>query len=120
MTYKAANRAAAMVFSVGVPCLASLGSSAALTIGTTTTADRRRESSPTVPAMPMEYNAGCLAIARAAKPQTVEPTQMLGMPPQLVGAGDYGLSQNPAAAQAQLVGAGISGLGSHFGSTIFG
>jgi hypothetical protein len=51
---------------------------------------------------------------------TVEPTQMLGMPPQLVGAGDYGLSQNPAAAQAQLVGAGISGLGSHFGSTIFG
>jgi len=51
---------------------------------------------------------------------TIEPTQMLGMPPQLVGAGDYGLSQNPAAQQAQLVGPGVSGLGSHFGSTIFG
>lgn len=51
---------------------------------------------------------------------TVEPTQALGMPPQLVGAGDYGLSQNPAAAQAQLVGPGVSGLGAHFGSTIFG
>jgi hypothetical protein len=51
---------------------------------------------------------------------TIEPTQMLGMPPQLVGAGDYGLSQNPAAKQAQLVGPGVSGLGSHFGSTIFG
>lgn len=44
----------------------------------------------------------------------------LGMPPQLVGAGDYGLSQNPAAQQAALVGPGVSGLGSHFGSTIFG
>ncbi len=44
----------------------------------------------------------------------------LGMPPQLVGAGDYGLSQNPAAQQAQLVGPGVSGLGSHYGSTIFG
>jgi hypothetical protein len=51
---------------------------------------------------------------------TIEPTEMLGMPPQLVGAGDYGLSQNPAAQQAQLVGPGVSGLGSHFGSTIFG
>jgi hypothetical protein len=55
---------------------------------------------------------------------TVEPTQALGdgmgMPPQLVGAGDYGLSQNPAAAQATLVGPGVSGLGAHFGSTIFG
>ncbi len=44
----------------------------------------------------------------------------LGMPPQLVGAGDYGLSQNPAAQQASLVGPGVSGLGSHYGSTIFG
>ena len=44
----------------------------------------------------------------------------LGMPPQLVGAGDYGLSQNPAAQQAALVGPGVSGLGSHYGSTIFG
>lgn len=54
---------------------------------------------------------------------TVEPSYALGnvgLPPQLVGAGDYGLSQNPAARQAQLVGPGISGLGSHFGSTIFG
>lgn len=44
----------------------------------------------------------------------------LGMPPQLVGKGDYGLSQNPAAQQASLVGPGISGLGAHYGSTIFG
>jgi len=44
----------------------------------------------------------------------------LGMPPQLVGAGDFGLSQNPAAQQAQLVGPQVSGLASHFGSTIFG
>ncbi len=55
---------------------------------------------------------------------TIEPSASLGsgmgLPPQLVGAGDYGLSQNPAARQAQLVGPGISGLGSHFGSTIFG
>lgn len=44
----------------------------------------------------------------------------MGMPPQLVGAGDYGLSQNPAAQQAQLVGPAMSGLGSHFGATLFG
>jgi hypothetical protein len=54
---------------------------------------------------------------------TIEPTASiggLGMPPQLVGAGDYGMGQNPAAQQAELVGPGFSGLSSHFGHTIFG
>ena len=44
----------------------------------------------------------------------------LSMPPQLVGAGDYGMGANPAAQQAQLVGPGLSGLGTHFGATLFG
>jgi len=55
---------------------------------------------------------------------TIEATASLGAaagPPQLQNAGDYGLANNPAAQQAQLVGApGLSGLGGHFGSTIFG
>jgi len=56
---------------------------------------------------------------------TIEPSATisgagLGMPPQLVGAGNYGMSDNPAAKQAELVGPGVSGLGSHFGSTLFG
>lgn len=41
-------------------------------------------------------------------------------PPQLVGAGDYGLAGNPGAQQVQLQGGpAISGLGSHFGATLF-
>jgi len=44
----------------------------------------------------------------------------LEMPPQLVGAGDYGMSQNPAAQQAVLVGTTPMGMASHYGGTIFG
>ncbi len=56
---------------------------------------------------------------------TIEPSAVvsgsgLQGPPQLQGAGDYGLANNPAAAQAQLVGPQLSGLGQHFGSTLFG
>lgn len=42
-------------------------------------------------------------------------------PVQLQAAGDYGMSNNPAARQVQLVGGPeVSGLSAHFGSTIFG
>jgi len=55
---------------------------------------------------------------------TIEPSASLSGnfsgPPQLQGAGDYGLSQNPGARQAQLVGPNISGLGAHYGATLFG
>ena len=44
----------------------------------------------------------------------------VGMPPQLQNAGDYGMGQNPGAQQAQLVGPGFSGLGAHYGATLFG
>jgi hypothetical protein len=51
---------------------------------------------------------------------TIQPSASIGMPPQLVGTGDYGMGQNPGANQAELVGPGVSGLASHFGTTIFG
>jgi hypothetical protein len=54
---------------------------------------------------------------------TVEPSASLrGLqgPPQLVGAGNYGLGDNPGAQQVQLQGGpAISGLGAHFGATLF-
>ncbi|UCC72091.1 MAG: hypothetical protein JSV86_17235 [Gemmatimonadota bacterium] len=50
---------------------------------------------------------------------TVGPANLSG-PPQLQNAGDYGLSQNPGARQASLVGPQISGLGAHYGATLFG
>jgi hypothetical protein len=51
---------------------------------------------------------------------TIERSASLSGPPQLQNAGDYGLSQNPGAKQAQLVGPQISGLGAHYGATLFG
>lgn len=54
---------------------------------------------------------------------TIEPSASLrGLqgPPQLVGAGSYGLGDNPGASQVQLQGGpAISGLGAHFGATLF-
>ena len=42
-------------------------------------------------------------------------------PPTLLGAGDYGLGRNPGVTQlGRLGGPGISALGAHFGSTLFG
>lgn len=42
-------------------------------------------------------------------------------PPTLVGAGDYGMSENPAAQQTKLLGGpNLSAMGAHFGATLFG
>jgi hypothetical protein len=42
-------------------------------------------------------------------------------PPTLVGAGDYGMSNDPGAAQVRTLGGpGISAMGAHFGATLFG
>ncbi len=42
-------------------------------------------------------------------------------PPTLVGAGDYGMGDNPGAAQTKLLGGpSVSALGAHFGATLFG
>ena len=42
-------------------------------------------------------------------------------PPTLVGAGDYGMSENAGATQTKLLGGpSISALGSHYGATLFG
>jgi hypothetical protein len=62
---------------------------------------------------------GGLGLPTIEPSATVGPADLQG-PPQLQGAGDYGLGNNPAAAQAQLVGPALSGLGSHYGATLFG
>jgi hypothetical protein len=50
----------------------------------------------------------------AARPELVGP-------PTLVGAGDYGMSENPGATQTKLLGGpSISALGAHYGATLFG
>lgn len=42
-------------------------------------------------------------------------------PPTLVGAGDYGMSDNPGAQQTKLLGGpSVSAMGAHFGATLFG
>ena len=42
-------------------------------------------------------------------------------PPTLVGAGDYGMNDNPGAQQAKLLGGpNYSAMGAHFGATLFG
>lgn len=42
-------------------------------------------------------------------------------PPTLVGAGDYGMGNDPGAAQVRTLGGpGISAMGAHFGATLFG
>lgn len=42
-------------------------------------------------------------------------------PPTLVGAGDYGMSENAGATQTKLLGGpSISSLGAHYGATLFG
>lgn len=42
-------------------------------------------------------------------------------PPTLVGAGDYGMGENPAVKQAALLGGpSVSALGAHYGATLFG
>ena len=42
-------------------------------------------------------------------------------PPTLVGAGDYGMSENPAVQQTKLLGGpNLSSMGMHFGATLFG
>jgi len=42
-------------------------------------------------------------------------------PPTLVGAGDYGMSDNPAVQQTKLLGGpNLSSMGMHFGATLFG
>lgn len=42
-------------------------------------------------------------------------------PPTLVGAGDYGMGDNPGAAQTRLLGGpSVSALGAHYGATLFG
>lgn len=42
-------------------------------------------------------------------------------PPSLVGAGDYGMGNDPGAAQVRTLGGpGISAMGAHFGATLFG
>ena len=44
-----------------------------------------------------------------------------GGPPQLVGAGDYGLGTNPAVTQTKILGGpAISTMGAHFGATLYG
>ena len=46
--------------------------------------------------------------------------EMVG-PPTLVGAGDYGMSENAGATQTKLLGGpSVSALGSHYGATLFG
>jgi hypothetical protein len=50
----------------------------------------------------------------AARPELVGP-------PTLVGAGDYGMSDNPAVTQTKLLGGpSVSSMGMHFGATLFG
>ena len=50
----------------------------------------------------------------AAKPELVGP-------PTLVGAGDYGMSDNPAVQQTKILGGpNLSSMGMHFGATLFG
>ena len=50
----------------------------------------------------------------AARPELVGP-------PTLVGAGDYGMSENAGATQTRLLGGpSVSALGSHYGATLFG
>ena len=50
----------------------------------------------------------------AARPELVGP-------PTLVGAGDYGMGENPAVAQSKLLGGpSVSALGAHYGATLFG
>jgi len=50
----------------------------------------------------------------AARPELVGP-------PTLVGAGDYGMSENAGATQTKLLGGpSVSALGSHYGATLFG
>jgi hypothetical protein len=42
-------------------------------------------------------------------------------PPSLVGAGNFGMSDNPAVAQTQILGGpAVSGLSMHYGATLFG
>lgn len=42
-------------------------------------------------------------------------------PPTLVGAGDYGMSENPAVTQTKILGGpSVSSMGAHFGATLFG
>ena len=42
-------------------------------------------------------------------------------PPTLVGAGDYGMGDNPGLQQARLLGGpSVSTMGAHFGATLFG
>lgn len=42
-------------------------------------------------------------------------------PPTLVGAGDYGMANNPAVTQTKLLGGpNLSSMGAHFGATLFG
>jgi len=45
----------------------------------------------------------------------------LAGPPTLVGAGDYGMSNDPGAAQTKILGGpAVSSMGMHFGATLFG
>jgi hypothetical protein len=47
-------------------------------------------------------------------------SDMIG-PPTLVGAGDYGMGDNPGVAQTKLLGGpSVSALGAHYGATLFG
>jgi hypothetical protein len=63
----------------------------------------------------------------AAAIEPAYPVQGLGAmpelvgPPTLVGAGDYGMKDNPAVMQTQLLGGpAVSGLAMHYGATLFG
>jgi len=60
-----------------------------------------------------------LGYATVGRQALIPGSQGLSGPPQLEGAGFHGTAAL-GAQQAQLVGANVSGLSSHFGSTIFG
>lgn len=50
-----------------------------------------------------------------------QPRPELVGPPTLANAGDYGMSDNPAVSQTQILGGpSVSGLGAHYGATLFG
>lgn len=53
-------------------------------------------------------------------PGSVSGAELAG-PPSLQNAGDYGLSANPAVQQTQILGGPtVSGMGAHYGATLFG
>lgn len=69
----------------------------------------------------LQNGFGAAAIEPAYPVQgTIQQNGFAG-PPTLVGAGDYGMSDNPAVTQTKLLGGpSVSSMGMHFGATLFG